>query len=143
MKKVLIALGLVVVAIAGFMAWKMLQPIPEDLDLRTEKTSKLGYYNIAFNPKTGIPDVGPIHAWLAKITDKDGNLVRGAKVVLDGGMPQHGHGLPTTPKVTGEIEPGVYEIDGVKFSMRGWWKFNLDIDGSAGKDSAVFNVVLK
>ena len=36
-------------------------------------------------------------------------------------MPGHVHGLPTKPRITQEIEPGVYIVDGVKFQMKGWW----------------------
>jgi hypothetical protein len=58
-------------------------------------------------------------------------------------MPQHGHGLPTQPAVTGE-DNGRYIIGGVKFSMTGWWELKLKIDSpSAGADAATFNVVMK
>ena len=64
-------------------------------------------------------------------------------ILVDGGMPQHGHGLPTQPKQTDEVAPGIYRIDGVKFSMTGWWEFRLNINAPFGDDSATFNIVLE
>ena len=48
-------------------------------------------------------------------------------------MPQHGHGLPTRPQVTRELADGTYLIEGMKFSMTGWWEIKLAIDSPAGR----------
>ena len=40
-------------------------------------------------------------------------------------MPQHGHGLPTRPRVTRSLGEGIYEIEGVRFNMGGWWGIKL------------------
>ncbi len=143
MKKVLVAGLVVVLAIAGFMAFKMLQPPPEDLDLRAEHPSVNNLYTVSFLPEAGAAQVGPIQTFLVTVKDADGNLVSGATVAVDGSMPQHGHGLPSVPQTEGEIQPGVYRVDGVKFSMGGWWEFKLVIDGPKGNDSATFNLVLE
>ena len=57
-------------------------------------------------------------------------------------MPQHGHGLPTRPRVTRNLGDGVYEIEGVRFNMGGWWELKLAIDSAAGADSVTFNLNL-
>lgn len=57
-------------------------------------------------------------------------------------MPQHGHGLPTTPQVTKNLGNGRCLIEGVKFNMRGWWTFELAVDGEDGADVVTFNIVL-
>ena len=44
------------------------------------------------------------------ITDAAGVPVDGATIQVDGGMPQHGHGLPTRPRVTRALGNGLYEI---------------------------------
>ncbi|MBS0403079.1 MAG: FixH family protein, partial [Proteobacteria bacterium] len=72
----------------------------------------------------------------------DGTPVRGATFRVDGGMPQHGHGLPTQPRVTRELAPGTYALDGMKFSMTGWWELKLAIDGPQGADRVTFNTVV-
>ena len=76
------------------------------------------------------------------VTDSDGRTVDRATIAVDGGMPQHGHGLPTRPRVTRNLGGGAYEISGVRFNMGGWWEFSLDITSSAGSDKVTFNLDL-
>lgn len=72
----------------------------------------------------------------------DNRPVDGATIAVDGGMPQHGHGLPTAPKVTRSLGDGTYQVDGVKFNMGGWWELKFRIAGAAGVDSVTFNLAL-
>ena len=76
------------------------------------------------------------------ITDADGRPIEAAAITVDGGMPEHAHGLPTRPRVGRSLGGGVYEIDGVRFSMGGWWEFKLAIESPAGADSVTFNLSL-
>jgi hypothetical protein len=76
------------------------------------------------------------------IADANGRPVEGAVIAVDGGMPQHGHGLPTQPRVTRANGAGMYEIEGVRFNMGGWWELKLAIDSAAGADSVTFNLNL-
>ena len=71
--------------------------------------------------------------------DAQGNAVEGAQISIDGGMPEHGHGLPTRPRVKGSLG-GVYEIEGVRFNMGGWWELRLEIAGPRGADTVTFNL---
>jgi hypothetical protein len=68
--------------------------------------------------------------------------VEGASIAVDGGMPQHGHGLPTKPRVTRALGDGTYEVEGLKFNMGGWWVVKFRIDSAAGTDSVTFNLAL-
>jgi hypothetical protein len=79
---------------------------------------------------------------LVFVTDAEGHTVDGATIAVGGGMPQHGHGLPTQPRVTKSLGSGTYEIGGVRFNMGGWWELSLDITGSAGSDKVTFNLAL-
>ena len=74
------------------------------------------------------------------ITDANGRPVQGAAVSVDGGMPEHGHGFPTRPRVTRALGGGVYEIEGVRFNMGGWWALKLTIESPAGPDTVTFNL---
>ena len=75
------------------------------------------------------------------IHDITGRPVDNATIEIDGGMPQHGHGLPTKPRVTRSLGDGRYEIEGVRFNMGGWWELRLAItSASAGTDSVTFNL---
>ena len=76
------------------------------------------------------------------IVDAQGRPVEGARVTVDGGMPEHSHGLPTQPVVRRALGGGVYEIEGLRFSMRGWWQVMLAIDAPAGADRVTFNLSL-
>jgi hypothetical protein len=76
------------------------------------------------------------------ITDAQGRPVEGALISVDGGMPEHGHGLPTQPRVKRALGGGVYEIEGVRFNMGGWWELKLAIDSPAGTDRVTFNLGL-
>jgi len=77
-----------------------------------------------------------------RITDASGRPMEGARISVDGGMPEHGHGLPTAPKVRRALGGGVYEIEGLRFNMNGWWELKLAIESPAGADSVTFNLSL-
>jgi hypothetical protein len=115
---------------------------PKDLDLSLEKNSTAGLYRVALVPPAQPPAINQMHSWKVKLATADGVPVHGAKFVVDGGMPQHGHGLPTQPRVTREMGDGTYALDGMKFSMTGWWEVKLAIDGPQGADKVTFNTVL-
>jgi hypothetical protein len=76
------------------------------------------------------------------ILDAEGRPVDDATIQIDGGMPEHGHGLPTRPRVTRALGNGLYEIEGVRFNMSGWWEFTLAIDAPSGSDVVTFNLAL-
>ncbi len=76
------------------------------------------------------------------VRDAEGRAIDDAEIAIDGGMPQHGHGLPTRPRVTRNLGDGIYEIEGVRFNMGGWWEFKLAIAGSRGADTVTFNLDL-
>ena len=76
------------------------------------------------------------------VRDAEGRAIDEAQISIDGGMPQHGHGLPTRPRVTRNLGDGLYEIEGVRFNMGGWWEFTLAIAGSRGADTITFNLDL-
>jgi YtkA-like len=115
---------------------------PADLDLSLRKASSAGAYQVALVPPTTAPAINQIHSWTVKVSDTTGNPVHDAVFTVGGGMPQHGHGLPTKPRVSNELEGGTYRIDGMKFSMPGWWEIKLNIRGNQGADTVTFNTVV-
>jgi hypothetical protein len=76
------------------------------------------------------------------VRDAEGRAIDEAQISIDGGMPQHGHGLPTRPRVTRNLGDGMYEIEGVRFNMGGWWEFKITIAGDRGADTVTFNLAL-
>ena len=115
---------------------------PRNLDLSLARRSDGGAYQVALLPPAQAPAINQMHSWQVKLATADGTPVRGATFRVDGGMPQHGHGLPTQPRVTRELAPGTYALDGMKFSMTGWWELKLAIDGPQGADRVTFNTVV-
>jgi hypothetical protein len=115
---------------------------PSDLDLSLDKPTTTGLYRVTLEPPARRPAINQMHAWKVKLATPDGAAVRAASFKVDGGMPQHGHGLPTQPRVTRELEPGTYLLEGMKFSMTGWWEVKLAIDAAPGTDQVTFNTVV-
>ncbi|HWL62899.1 MAG TPA: FixH family protein [Steroidobacteraceae bacterium] len=115
---------------------------PASLDLTLEKPSASGHYAVALVPPPVAPAINQVHSWTVKLRDASGAPVTGAMVTVGGGMPQHGHGFPTRPRVTREVEEGTYLVEGMKFSMPGWWNIKFDIQGVAGDDKVTFNTVV-
>ena len=116
---------------------------PDNLDLSLERPTVAGLYKVALEPPQALPAINQIHAWTVKVSDAAGKPVHDAIFAVGGGMPQHGHGLPTNPRITREIESGTYRLDGMKFSMPGWWEIKLDIQAPIGADSITFNTVVE
>jgi hypothetical protein len=115
---------------------------PRDLDLSLRHPSAQGRYVVQMEPPAAVPAINQIHAWRIKLSSPDGSPIRHAQIAVDGGMPQHGHGLPTKPQVTRELADGTYLMEGMKFSMTGWWEIKLAIQAAEGADTVVFNTVI-
>ncbi len=116
---------------------------PADLDLSREKQTVAGLYRVTMQPPPKVPAINQMHSWQVALATADGEPVSGAKFAVDGGMPQHGHGLPTQPRVTRELGHGTYQLDGMKFSMTGWWEVKLAVDGPVGSDKVTFNTIVE
>ena len=115
---------------------------PKDLDLALTRPSVDNKYVVTLQPPAKPAAINQLHAWQVLVTSPAGAPVVHARIQVDGGMPQHGHGLPTRPQVTRELPDGGYLIEGMKFSMTGWWEIKLAIDGPAGADRVTFNTVV-
>ena len=105
------------------------------------RTSASGRYQATIETDTPLRK-GRILEIRLHLADSTGIAVDGAAITVDGGMPQHGHGLPTAPRVTRALGDGRYQVDGLKFSMGGWWELRFGIATPAGSDSVTFNLKL-
>jgi hypothetical protein len=134
--------GCAMLLFAAIAGCSMFGPPPADLDLRlTRPTEKLAYV-VAMRPMDPQVAVNQLHAWEIRVTSAAGVPVAHAQIAFDGGMPQHGHGFPTSPRVTQELGDGRYRLDGMKFSMGGWWEMKLAIQSSHGADKVTFNTII-
>ena len=59
-------------------------------------------------------------------------------IAMDGGMPAHGHGLPTAPKVVATDKVGEYRIEGLKYSMTGEWLLGFMLQSKSMNDKIVY-----
>jgi len=115
---------------------------PPDLDLSLQHPTQDKKFVVALQPPTTPPAINQIHSWQVKLSTPDGAPVTHARINVDGGMPQHGHGLPTRPQVTRQLADGTYLLEGMKFSMTGWWEIKLAIQTADVADKVTFNRVV-
>jgi hypothetical protein len=131
-----ITLTLAAAAMAGCMS------APSDLDLSLTRASADSKFVVTLQPPATPAAINQLHTWQVRLATPAGAPIAHARIKVDGGMPQHGHGLPTRPQVTQELSDGTYLIEGMKFSMTGWWEIKLAIESPEGSDKVTFNTVL-
>jgi len=139
----LAALGLAALPVGVLAAVYLTAPHgPQGPDTsRTKKTAN-GLFVASIKPESGVVRQGEMHPWLLTLKTAAGAPVEGAAISISGGMPQHNHGLPTSPQATDYLGQGQYRIEGLKFTMGGWWQLRFAISAAAGSDTVDFNIVL-
>lgn len=75
-----------------------------------------------------------IHNWMLHLETNDAKNIENANIQIVGGMPEHGHGFPTTPSVSKHVGNGNYLIEGIKFNMYGIWAMEFSFASSNGFD---------
>ena len=114
-----------------------------NLDLSLERATDHGIFRLQLRSGLDPIQTSKVHQWSVHVVDAEGAPVNGAQINVDGGMPEHGHGLPTAPRATSASGPGNYVINGMKFSMTGWWVLKLEVTATDGRtDKITFNVIL-
>lgn len=124
-------------------AARALEDSSAQLDLSTTRLSREGRYRVSITERGEPVALGEFQAWTLRVTDPAGAPVTGAHLNLGGGMPRHGHGLPSQPRVRGEAAPGEYQVEGLQFSMPGWWELHVYVSKDRREDIATFNLLLE
>ena len=101
------------------------------LELHLE--SQEGHY-VGILSTPGSPPIGEIHAWKLSLTLPDGTAFLPGILQIGGGMPGHGHGLPTEPTFTRLLDDGRFLLEGVMFNMTGSWELTVTVVGPDGLD---------
>jgi hypothetical protein len=117
--------------------------VPSDLDYSTTRQSDNGLFRVSYTPSTGTIPVNEMHEWTLHVENADGTPVEDATITVDGDMPEHGHGLPTSPRVTRNLGNGDYLVEGIKFQMGGWWLMDFTITANSQTDTVHFNMMLE
>ncbi|SPH25019.1 hypothetical protein DEA8626_04054 [Defluviimonas aquaemixtae] len=141
-RAILISIPGAVVFARGAAAGLFTKALPGDLDLSLVRLSRGGLYRAELAPDATPITLRQMQVWTVTLQTAAGAPVTQAGIAISGGMPQHGHGLPTAPQVTKNLGNGRYLIEGVKFNMRGWWTFELAVDAAGGADVVTFNIIL-
>jgi|APSaa5957512535_1039671.scaffolds.fasta_scaffold18537_4 hypothetical protein len=117
--------------------------MPGVRDTSLTKLSDGGKFKVSLASNLNPVAINKMHGWVVTVLDQTGKPVEGAKFNIHGGMPEHGHGLPTAPRVTKYLGAGQYLVEGMKFNMSGWWHLNFAIATGSQADNVTFSVVLK
>ena len=121
----------------------MTAPAHSDIDTATHKESRNGRFKASYASDVEPVPVNKLHTWTLNLSTPDGEPITDARITLLGDMPEHGHGFPTEPEVSPGSRNGEYLVEGLKFSMPGWWvlTFHVLIDGQM--DRVEFNLIVK
>ena len=113
------------------------RPVRAAIDRPSGRISA-GHYQVTARPILSQPDYFELHEWVISVGNGAGAPLAGCQVSFDGSMPEHGHGLPTAPRVTRESRPGEYVVEGVRFSMPGHWMLLVRVAGCGPPEEAAF-----
>ena len=113
-----------------------------DADTSTHRISNGGTYEVSYESSVLPVPKRSLHSWTVYLHTRDGRPVDGAEIRIDGGMPDHGHGLPTKPVAREALGNGAYVIEGMKFNMGGYWVVDLAIASAEGNDDVRFELNL-
>ena len=103
-------------------------------------SSRSGRHRISVRPASEPVALGAMHEWIVRVERTDGAPARPTTVIFDGGMPSHGHGFVTAPRVTRELGDGEFLVEGVKFHMAGAWELRVAVTSAEGSDKASFDI---
>jgi hypothetical protein len=107
------------------------------------QAASAAHFSVAFTTDPAMIPVNAFHTWTITVTDADGKPVNNAEISVDGGMPAHGHGLPTQPQVTKNLGDGKYLVEGVKFSMPGDWEMKFTIKAGGMEETVVRTIEVR
>jgi len=138
-----LVIALLYFVVMNQMMAKMNSEVPSDLDYSTTRTSDNNLFSVSYVSSQDIVPINQMHQWTLHVETADGQPVENATITVDGDMPQHGHGLPTRPQVTKNLENGDYLVEGMKFQMGGWWIMDFTISADGQTDAVHFNMMLK
>jgi hypothetical protein len=105
--------------------------------------SENGMYRASYTSEVVPLPVNQIHIWTLHVETADGEPVENATITVDGGMPAHGHGLPTVPQITDYLGDGNYRVEGMKFNMPGAWVITFTIEMDGQEDTVTFDADLQ
>ncbi|MGO9612953.1 MAG: FixH family protein, partial [Dissulfurispiraceae bacterium] len=116
---------------------------PADVDTSAARMSAKKLFKGSYESEEVPIPVGRFITWKLNVATADGRPVKDAEINLNGAMPEHGHGLPTQPEVAKGAGDGHYIVQGLKFSMPGWWVITFKVKTQDAEDTITFNLVVQ
>ena len=123
-------------------AAKIEPPSVPELSFARTQVSDQRKFVVTLDPLADPLPINQIHAWQIKLATADGAAVSKATFHIGGGMPEHGHGFPTRPRVIETAVAGTYLMEGMKFSMHGRWEIKFAIQAGDVSDIVSFNTMV-
>ena len=105
-------------------------------------TSDGGSFRLSWSSAVEPIAINRMHEWVLHLENAAGKPLAGAAIEIQGGMPAHDHGLPTSPRVTEELGDGNYRVEGMRFHMSGYWEVSLEISAGGVTETAVIPLEL-
>ena len=121
----------------------MYSSAPADVDTSTARVSTKKLFKVSYESENVPIPIGRIITWKLNVETADGRPVKNAEITVNGDMPEHGHGLPTQPEVARGMADGNYIVQGLKFSMPGWWVITFKVKTQDMDDTVTFNLVIQ
>ncbi len=98
--------------------------------------SQSGLFLVSYQSQQHPITINRMHSWVLHVETADGQPVANADITMLGGMPEHDHGLPTSPRMTQYLGNGEYLIEGIRFHMNGSWEITITISAGGDRDTA-------
>jgi len=99
--------------------------------------SQSGLFEVSYKSQQHPITINRMHSWVLHVETADGQPVANADITMLGGMPEHDHGLPTSPRMTQYLGNGEYLIEGIRFHMNGSWEITITISADSDRDTVV------
>lgn len=103
-------------------------------------TSTDGLLKAQLQMESGHLGIGKYQQWRLTLLDTNEQAVFPAQIRIGGGMPAHGHGLPTQPQISAYLGDGAYLIEGMKFTMAGDWIMLFEVDSAEFSTQVQFDI---
>lgn len=104
--------------------------------------SRNGHFSVQLTPATGDTPLRQHHDWFVEVSDTDGKPVELDGLSVSGGMPGHGHGLPSQPRPEEYLGNGRYRVSGFLFNMHGNWVIQFHLVKGNTQDIAEITLPL-
>ncbi len=114
----------------------------QEEDVTESWPTRSGYYKVSYTSELSPVTINKIHRWIFHVVDSTGEPLSNATISITGGMPEHNHGLPTSPRMTESLGNGDYVLEGMRFHMSGYWELTVTVEADGRRDTVVISLTI-